>query len=76
MFLYSFAFKYKGGSTGYTFYDWTPKSQGKSSGISEIGVNFSEPVKITDKFSVTASAGVVASPVNQTISGLFGITLF
>jgi hypothetical protein len=73
---YSFALNYKGGSTGYTFYDWTPKSQGKSSGFSEIGVNFSKPIKISDKFSVTAFAGVVASPLNQTMSGLFGITLF
>jgi hypothetical protein len=73
---YSFALNYKGGSTGYTFYDWTPKSQGKSSGFSEIGVNFSKSIKISDKYSVTPFAGVVASPLNQTMTGLFGITLF
>lgn len=63
---------------GGTFWQWTDKAvaDANSSGINEIGINISKPIKITDNYSVKASAGVVASPVNQTMTGLFGVTLF
>ncbi|WP_366186235.1 hypothetical protein [Flavobacterium ovatum] len=61
-----------------TFWQWTDKAvaDSKSVGINEIGINISKPVKITDSYSIKANAGVVASPLNHTMTGLLGVTLF
>lgn len=63
---------------GDTFWQWTDQSvaDAKSSGFNEIGVNISKPIKITDNYSIKASAGAVASPINHTMTGLLGVTLF
>ncbi|WP_278034292.1 hypothetical protein [Flavobacterium nitratireducens] len=63
---------------GNTFWQWTDKAvtDAKSSGFNEIGVNISKPIKITDNYSIKASAGAVASPINHTMTGLLGVTLF
>ncbi|HEY0056354.1 MAG TPA: hypothetical protein VGB63_13450 [Pedobacter sp.] len=63
---------------GENFWKWT-KDAGKNTSnfnFSEVGINFSKPIKISEKVSIGASAGFVVSPVNKTASGLFGITLF
>lgn len=63
---------------GSTFWQWTNTAvaDANSTGINEIGINVSKPVKISETYSIKASGGVVASPVNHTITGLFGVTFF
>ncbi|PKH66949.1 hypothetical protein CXF59_13650 [Flavobacterium sp. ALD4] len=72
---YGFALNSDGGGT---FWQWTDKAvtDAKSSGFNEIGINISKPIKITDTYSIKASAGAVASPINHTMTGLLGVTLF
>ena len=48
----------------------------KANGFTEIGINVSKVVKITDSYSVPISAGIVTSPMNNTVNGLVAITLF
>ena len=69
---YGWAFNSKDGGT---FWQWTSNATSKSN-FNEIGFDFKKKIKITEKWSVTANAGIVASPVNKTVNGLFGITLF
>ncbi|WP_289040612.1 hypothetical protein [uncultured Zobellia sp.] len=63
---------------GGTFWQWTDKAvaNANSSGINEIGVSIAKAIHITEKYKVKASAGLVASPINYSTTGLFGITLF
>ncbi|MCW2118222.1 hypothetical protein [Flavobacterium sp. 7A] len=72
---YGFALDSDGGGT---FWQWTNKAvaDAKTSGFNEVGINISKPIKITDTYSVKANAGVVASPLNHTMTGLLGVTLF
>ena len=71
---YGFALNSQNGGT---FWQWTDSAvaNAKSAGFNEVGINVSKPVKITDSYSVKASAGVVASPINNTMTGLLGVTL-
>lgn len=48
----------------------------KASGITEIGANVSKSIKVTDSWNIAVSGGIVASPMNNTVNGLVGITLF
>lgn len=61
---------------GENFWKWTSNASKSNFNFSEVGINFSKPIKISDRFSIAADAGFVVSPVNKTASGLFGITLF
>lgn len=63
---------------GGTFWQWTDKAvaEAKDAGFNEIGINISKPIKITENYSIKASAGAVASPINHTMTGLLGVTLF
>lgn len=69
---YGFAFNSKDGGT---FWQWTTNATSVS-GFNEIGINLKKAVKISNTFSVTTFVGMVASPVNKTVNGVFGITLF
>lgn len=48
----------------------------KAYGFTEIGMNVSKPIKITDTWTVSIMGGIVGSPMNNTVNGLLGITLF
>lgn len=63
---------------GSTFWQWTNSAvaDANDTGINEIGINVSKPVKISETYSIKASGGVVGSPVNNTITGLLGVTFF
>lgn len=69
---YGFAFNSKDGAT---FWQWTSNAKAIA-GFNEIGINFQKEIKIFSNYTITASAGMVASPVNKTVNGLFGIKLF
>ncbi|GAA3649501.1 hypothetical protein [Flavivirga jejuensis] len=73
----SFGFAFNSDDGG-TFWQWTNRAvaDANDAGINEIGINISKPVKISETYSVKANAGVVASPINHTITGLFGVTFF
>ena len=63
---------------GSTFWQWTNRAvaDANDAGFNELGVNLSKPIKITENYSIKANAGVVVSPINQTITGLMGVTFF
>jgi hypothetical protein len=48
----------------------------KDHGFTEIGCNVSKSLKITDTWNIGLSAGVVASPMNDSVNGLVSITVF
>lgn len=61
---------------GGTFWQWTDTAvmDAKDAGFNEIGINLNKAVKITDSYIIKANGGVVVSPINHTITGLFGFT--
>lgn len=63
---------------GGTFWQWTDLAVAKAhqTGINELGINLSKKAKITDHYSFGVNGGVVASPINHTITGLMGISVF
>ncbi|MEI6950077.1 hypothetical protein V9K67_23020 [Paraflavisolibacter sp. H34] len=48
----------------------------KSSGVTEAGITVGKSIKITDTWQVGVTGGVVASPMNKSVNGLLGISLF
>ncbi|HKG67870.1 MAG TPA: hypothetical protein VKA92_03305 [Segetibacter sp.] len=48
----------------------------KANGFTEVGFNVGKSIKVTDTWSMSVSAGIVASPMNNTANGLVSLTLF